>query len=95
VVVAGRPTLRTPDGERELAVGDCVLFASGPEGAHKVTNRTATPVRVLLVSNFALPRAAVQLDSGKMMVRWGEGKDERRWFFVGDDADYWDGEATE
>jgi hypothetical protein len=30
-----------------------------------------------------------------MMVRWGPGKDERRWFFVGEEADYWDGEATE
>jgi hypothetical protein len=30
-----------------------------------------------------------------MMVRWGPGRDERRWFFVGDEADYWDGEAHE
>jgi uncharacterized cupin superfamily protein len=94
VVVTGRPSLRTPDGERELAPGDCVLFPSGPAGAHKVTNRSDGPVRVLLVSNFALPRAAVQPDSGKMMVRWGPGRDERRWFFVGDEADYWAGEDT-
>jgi uncharacterized cupin superfamily protein len=93
VVVAGRPTLRTPEGERELETGDCVLFPSGPEGAHQLTNRSEVPVRLMLVSNFALPRAAVQVDSGKMMLRWGAGKDERRWFFVGDDADYWDGEA--
>ena len=92
VVVSGRPTLRTPDGERQLDPGDCVLFPSGPEGAHKVTNRSPEVVRVLLVSNFALPRAAVQPDSGKMMVRWGSGRDERRWFFLGDDAGYWDGE---
>jgi uncharacterized cupin superfamily protein len=95
VVVAGRPTLRTPDGERELCAGDCVLFPSGPEGAHKVTNRSDDTVRVLLVSNFALPRAAVQVDSGKMMVRWGERQDERRWFFLGEEACYWDGEVSE
>jgi len=70
-----------------------VLFPSGPAGAHKVTNHSAAPVRVLLVSNFALPRAAVQVDSGKMMVRWGSGTAERRWFFLGDQADYWDGET--
>lgn len=29
VVVAGRPTLRDPDGERELQPGDCVLFPVG------------------------------------------------------------------
>lgn len=95
VVVTGRPTLRTPGGERELTVGDCVLFPSGPAGAHKITNHSDESVRVLLVSNFVLPRAAVQLDSNKMMVRWGPGKDERRWFFVGDEADYWDDEAPE
>ena len=51
-------------------------------------------MRVLLVSNFALPRAAVQVDSGKMMVRWGSGSAERRWYFLGDQADYWDGEPV-
>lgn len=95
VVVAGRPTLRTPAGEHELATGDCVLFPSGPDGAHKISNRTLDVVRVLLVSNFALPRAAVQVDSNKMMVRWGPGEDERRWFFMDDDAGYWDGEEAE
>ena len=88
-------TLRAPDGERELEPGDCILFPSGPDGAHKLTTRSDDLVRVLLVSNFALPRAAVQVDSGKMMVRWGSRRDERRWFFLGEDADYWDGEAPE
>ncbi len=48
---------------------------------------------MLLVSNFALPRAAVQVDSGKMMVRWGPGSSDRRWFILGEEAGYWDGEA--
>lgn len=91
VVVTGRPTLRSAEGERELAPGDCILLPSGPEGAHQLTNRTDKPARVLVVSNFALPRAAVQVDSNKMMIRWGTGADERRWFFLGDEADYWDG----
>jgi len=95
VVVSGTPTLRAPDGERELEPGDCILFPSGPDGAHKLTNRSDDLVRVLLVSNFALPRAAVQVDSGKLMLRWGPGPDERRWSFLGEDADYWDGEAVE
>ena len=94
VVVAGRPTLRSPRGERELAPGDCILFPSGPEGAHQLTNRSDAPTRVLLVSNFALPRAAVQVDSNKMLLRWGAGPDDRRWFAVGEEADYWDDEAS-
>jgi uncharacterized cupin superfamily protein len=89
VVVAGSPTLRMADGERELRPGDCVLLPSGPTGAHKLTNRSGEPTRLLLVSNFAMPRAAVQLDSGKMMIRWGPGTDESRWFRIDDAADYW------
>jgi hypothetical protein len=49
----------------------------------------------LLVSNFALPRAAVQVDSNKMSLRWGAGSDDRRWFFVGEDTDYWDDETAD
>ena len=94
VVVAGRPTLRSPRGERELAPGDCILFPSGPEGAHQLTNRSDAPTRVLLVSNFALPRAAVQVDSNKMLLRWGAGPDDRPWFVVGEEGDYWDDEAS-
>jgi uncharacterized cupin superfamily protein len=92
VVITGRPTLRSPEGERELQPGDCVLFPSGPEGAHQLTNSSDEPVRVLLVSNFALPRAAVQVDSDRLMVRWGSGADERLWFRKADATDYWDGE---
>jgi uncharacterized cupin superfamily protein len=93
VVVVGRPTLRTPDGERELHAGDCVLFPNGPSGAHQLFNRSDALARVLLVSNFALPRAAVQVDSGKMMIRWGAGPDERRWFRLDSAVDYWEDEA--
>ena len=92
VVVTGRPTLRTPDGNSELKPGDCVLFPSGPSGAHKLTNDSTEPTRLLLVSSFAVPRAAVQIDSGKMMIRWGTGADESRWFRIDDATDYWDGE---
>lgn len=94
VVVTGRPTLRAPAGERELEPGDCVYFPSGPEGAHRVVNRSDEVARVLLVSNFALPRAAVQPDSRKIMIRWGTGPDERDWFPLDAAVDYWDGEGT-
>ena len=93
VVISGQPTLRAPDGEHELAPGDAFLFPSGPEGAHQLRNRSNEPARVLLVSNFALPRGAVQPESGKIMIRWGTGQDDRRWFRLADEADYWEGEA--
>jgi quercetin dioxygenase-like cupin family protein len=46
IVLVGRPTLRTPDGERELERWDCAFFPTGEAGAHKVTNRTDETVRV-------------------------------------------------
>jgi uncharacterized cupin superfamily protein len=93
VVIAGRPTLRDPHGERELEPGECVLFPSGPDGAHQIINRSSEPIRVLLLSNLALPRAAVQIDSGKIMIRWGPEPDDSLWFRRDDAADYWEGEG--
>ena len=58
IVVRGRPTLRTPEGERELAEGDVACFVRGPAGAHQVINRTDEPVRVLMLSSAALTRCA-------------------------------------
>ncbi len=50
VVVAGRPTLRDPEGEHELRPGDVVCFPEGPEGAHQIRNDTGEPIRVLIAS---------------------------------------------
>jgi uncharacterized cupin superfamily protein len=94
VVVSGGPTLRSPEGKRDLSPGDYLLFPSGPAGAHQLTNRSGEPARVLLVSNLALPCGAVQVDSDKLMVRWGTGPDDRLWFRRGDAIDYWDGEES-
>jgi len=93
VVLSGTPTLRDPKGEHELRPGDCVLFSSGPEGAHQIVNTSEEPARVLLVSNLLLPRAAVQPDSNKIMIRWGPSPDDSAWFQRADAADYWEGEA--
>src|SRR5262249_11554881 len=34
IVLRGRPTLRTPAGERQLEEGEVVHFPAGPDGAH-------------------------------------------------------------
>jgi uncharacterized cupin superfamily protein len=87
VVLAGAPTLRDPDGEHVLTAGDVVCFAEGPEGAHKVTNRTGEPVRIVMLSTKAKTAMAVYPDSGKVGV-WPLGK----LFRIEDAVDYWDGE---
>ena len=43
IVVSGRPNLRSPEGERQLNVGDVAVFPEGPEGAHQVINRSDQP----------------------------------------------------
>src|SRR5690242_10008134 len=53
LAVSGRPTLRGPDGERELAPGDVAVFPEGPDGAHQLLNRSDEPCRVLILSSKA------------------------------------------
>jgi uncharacterized cupin superfamily protein len=48
IVLRGRPTLRTPEGERQLATGDVVHFANGPDGAHGIRNDTGEQVRFVV-----------------------------------------------
>jgi Uncharacterized conserved protein, contains double-stranded beta-helix domain len=50
IVIEGRVTIRTPDGERELGPGDVVCFLAGPEGAHQVRSAGATAARVAIVA---------------------------------------------
>jgi uncharacterized cupin superfamily protein len=88
IVLEGAPTLRSPRGEEVLDPGDAVLFAEGPEGAHKLTNRSDELVRYLMFSNTDDPSVAFYPDSGKIGV-WPPGK-----LFVESEAvDYWVGEG--
>ena len=68
VVLAGRPRLRTPAGERELEPGAVVAFPRGPDGAHQVTNPGDEPVRVLLVSTMNFPDVAEYPDTGALLA---------------------------
>jgi uncharacterized cupin superfamily protein len=88
IVLSGRPLLRTPAGEETLAEGDVVLFAEGPEGAHKVTNTADAAIRVLMLSNASEVAIGVYPDSGKVGILPG-----RRFFRTQDAVDYWEGEA--
>ena len=84
VVLEGTPTLRTPEGERELRAWDMVCFPEGPDGAHKVTNRTDETLRVALLSTRREPAVSIYPDSNKVGV-WPPGK----LFRLGDAVDYW------
>ena len=71
VVVSGRPTLRTPEVERELEPGEVVAFLSGRRGAHQVVNRGAEPARVLIVSTMVYPEVVEHPDSAKVVAMTG------------------------
>jgi uncharacterized cupin superfamily protein len=91
VVVSGTPTLRTPGGEQDLREGDVACFRRGPVGAHQVSNRTDSPVRVLMLSTKLAPEIVEYLDTGKVGARDAGGE---RLFLArpGPAADYWEGE---
>ena len=55
IVLRGTPTLRTPDGERQLAEGDVVHFPTGPEGAHGIRNDTDETVRYIVAGSRQSP----------------------------------------
>jgi uncharacterized cupin superfamily protein len=88
IVLVGRPTLRTPNGERELAPWDCTFFPTGEAGAHKVTNRTDETVRVCMWSNQLAVSTSVYPDSDKVGAH-PPGK----LFRLADAVDYFTGEA--
>ena len=58
IVLRGRPTLRSPEGERQLAEGEAVHFPTGPDGAHGLRNDTDQPVRFLVAGIRVSPEVA-------------------------------------
>ena len=58
IVLRGRPTLRTPAGERQLAEGEVVHFPVGPGGAHGLRNDTDAPVRYVVAGIRVSPEVA-------------------------------------
>jgi uncharacterized cupin superfamily protein len=91
IVLDGRPTLRTPEGERTVEPGDTVCFPEGPEGAHQVRNDTDELVRVALLSTKSPVGIAEYPDSDKVGVWLGGAMHSmlRR----SEQLEYWDGEG--
>src|SRR6266480_7410677 len=74
VVLRGRPTLRTPDEERELVEGDVACFPRGATGAHLVRNATEEPVRILMLSTLIVPDIVEYPDSSKFYALSAKGE---------------------
>lgn len=67
-VLRGTPTLRTPDGERELAEGEAVQFPRGRAGAHQLINRSDGAVRVVIAAYHGTPEVIEYPDEGAVIV---------------------------
>jgi uncharacterized cupin superfamily protein len=93
IVLRGRLTVRHPGGEQELEAGDTVAFVNGPDGAHKLTNRSDEPVRVLMFSTKVEPNAAVYPDSDKIGLWPGDDRDKIMVNRADANVDYWAGEV--
>jgi uncharacterized cupin superfamily protein len=96
IVLSGRPSLRTPEGTRELETGEAVRFPLGEEGAHQIFNPTDEPVTFLAISSHGRPDIVVYPDSDKIGAaeRLPRGEGLRSFFRRGDAVDYWDGEQS-
>ncbi len=68
MVLEGRPTLRTLDGERELTAGDVVACPTGRRGGHRLDNHASETARLLVISTMIAPELNEYPDSGKL---WG------------------------
>jgi uncharacterized cupin superfamily protein len=89
IAVSGRPTLRGPDGEHELAPGDVAVFPEGRPPNHQPVGEA---VRVLILSSKS-PLAVVHYpDSGKVGL-WSQSEGYQAMLKSEPKLDYWDGET--
>jgi uncharacterized cupin superfamily protein len=83
VVLSGTPTLRTADGEEQLATGEVVVCNRGRAGMHSIANRSQEPATVLAVSTANSPDVVLYPENGTVGVATrnpfapvAEGEDE-------------------
>ncbi len=69
VLLSGRPTLRTPAGERQLEEGEVVHFGVGPDSAHGLRNDTDAKVRYLMASTQQMPEVCEYPDLKKITAQ--------------------------
>ena len=66
-VLSGTPTVRTSEGEEELAPGDVVYFPEGRAGLHTFSNPSDAPARMIGISTKRFPDVVAYPERG---VAW-------------------------
>jgi uncharacterized cupin superfamily protein len=99
LVLAGTPTLRTPDGEQTLRAGDVAQFARGAEGAHQLWNDGDEPARFVVTAANTTPEVVEYPDSSKIaaMAKTPSQAGQGLWtmHFLESGVGYWDGVASD
>ena len=67
-VLAGTPTVRTPEGEETLAPGDVVYFPEGVDGLHDFSNPADEPARIIGISSKRFPDVVAYPEYGYAWV---------------------------
>jgi uncharacterized cupin superfamily protein len=91
LVLAGRPSLRTPEGTEALAPWDVTFFPPGRDGAHKLSNETDETVRLMMWSEVRYPASTVYPDSGKIAI-WNTDREDNLIALRSSAVDYYEGE---
>ena len=89
-ILSGDGILKTPEGERNVSAGDLLFFPTGPEGAHKLTNRSES--EILRYIDFDVVHEVdicEYPDSDKIGI-WGMGINKL--YPKSSDVDYYHGE---
>ncbi|MHC3436534.1 cupin domain-containing protein [Natrialbaceae archaeon A-gly3] len=95
-VLHGTGMVRLDGEERDLEVGDFVVFPADETGAHQVVNDGDEPLRYLVVSTMNEPDVTIYPEMGKLGVFVGSapgGREERSlhgYYPIDADVDYWD-----
>jgi uncharacterized cupin superfamily protein len=93
LVLDGDLILRVPTGEEPVGRGDVVCFPVGPDGGHKLTNRSEAPARIVMFSSASEPSVAVYPDSDKIGVWSGNDADKVMLRRADGHVGYWEGEV--
>jgi uncharacterized cupin superfamily protein len=82
IVLRGRPTLRTSEGERQLAEGEAVYFPTGPDGTHALRNDTDERVRFVVAGIRVSPEVVEYPDLNQITAQAPTASQtgERLWF---------------
>lgn len=73
LVLRGRPTLRTLEGERQLEEGEAVHFPAGPAGAHEIRNDTDERIRYVVAGTRISPEVVEYPDLKQLTAQSTHG----------------------